>query len=143
MISKEKYSFLSNSFACEGEVFCSLERKKLYIINKKDSHYSNTVLDNKNQEKNTIVLFEKHFSGILRGEPDLPGCDFISFDGEPSKVISALDMGQTVYVLTRDAVSVRNLLIREIPVVEDKLNHVRRWTLIDKYLLIGLSVKDS
>ena len=33
MISQEKYSFLSSSFACERDSFCSLERKKLYIIN--------------------------------------------------------------------------------------------------------------
>lgn len=33
MISKEKYSFLSNSFTIEGDGFSSLAKKKLYIIN--------------------------------------------------------------------------------------------------------------
>jgi hypothetical protein len=99
--------------------------------------------DKKLERENAIVLFEEHFLGILGAEPDLPGCDFVSFHAKPSKIINALDMTQTVYILTRDAVSVRNLLIRELPVVENKLNHVRRWALIDKYLLIGSSVKDG
>lgn len=91
--------------------------------------------------KNAIVLFEMHFAGILEAEPDLPDCDFVSFHGEPSKLISALDISQTVYILTRDAVSVKDLLSKELLVSENKLNHVRRWALINRYLLTGSSVK--